>query len=104
MTQHQKILNIIGLIRDSSSQMEQIYLYGSCMNFYCILHAIFPQAKAFYNQNHVVTEIDGRYYDITGSINRKEFESEGYMPFARIYSRKKRTNRAFSQMYFYKPK
>ena len=88
---------------DSHQDIVKIYTSGSCMNFYCILHAIFPEAKPYYNMNHVITEIDGRYYDITGHINKKSFEAEGYLAFSEFHD-KKGMSRAFRQMINYRYK
>ncbi len=68
MTQHQKILNYIGLIRESHSSMVNIFTKGSCFNFYLILKQMYPQAIPYYNMDHVITNIDGKYYDITGEV------------------------------------
>ena len=63
------------------------------MNFFCILRCVYPGAKAWYDMNHVITEIDGRFYDITGQVKKG-----GHLPFTEIYN-KRRTSRAFTQMY-----
>jgi len=48
--------------------MVNIFTKGSCFNFYLILKQMYPQALAYYNEDHVITFIDGKYYDITGEI------------------------------------
>ena len=73
--------------------MENIFLYGSCMNFFCILRSICPTAKAYFNIDHIITKINGRYYDISGCVSGK-----GYLPFTDYYN-KKRTSRSFTRMY-----
>lgn len=98
MTQHRKILNFLLELRSSHSTMEQIYLYGSCMNLFCILRILYPQAVPYYNIDHVITKIDDYYYDITGKVSPK-----GYLPFNEFYN-KHRTSRAFTQMYNYENK
>ena len=93
MTKHTQILNTIGEIRRSHSEMTNIYLNGSCLNMFCILRSIYPQAKAWFNIDHVITEIDGRFYDITGQVQKTN-----HMPFTEIYN-KRRTSRSFTHMY-----
>lgn len=93
MTKKRQILNIISEIRNSHSYMENIFLYGSCMNFYMILKSIFPESRPWYNVDHVITEIDGTFYDITGVVSGK-----GFLPFSEYYD-KKGTSSAFKQMY-----
>lgn len=89
-----KPLHVISEIRNSHSEMENIFLYGSCLNLFCILRVIFPQAKAWYSQKygHTITEIDAKFYDITGRV----YKDESYYRFTQIWTR---TSRAFTQMY-----
>jgi len=93
MTKKLQILKVISEIRDSHSEMVNIFSYGSCMNFFCILKTIYPEAKCYYDINHVITKIDNNYYDITGLVEKKS-----HIPFTQIYN-KRRTSRAFTQMY-----
>lgn len=75
--------------------MTDIFTLGSCLNFHLILKTVYPEAKPLYNIDHVLTEIDGKCYDITGCVNCK-----GYSKFSEYYD-KKRISRAFSQMLKY---
>ncbi len=45
------------------------YTKGQCLDFFWILKRFFPQAEAYYDCDHVITLIDGRYYDITGEVD-----------------------------------
>lgn len=94
-TQQQQILNLISEIRNSHSKMEKIFLYGSCINLFMILRVVYPTAVAYYNIDHIITKIGDFYYDITGIVT----DTKGYIPFSSCYN-KKRTLRAFTQMYF----
>ena len=80
MNKRQKILKFIDVIRDSHSEMINIYTKGSCFNFYLILKEMFPEAKAYYTVDHVITKIDDKYYDITGEVkDNKNYQLlEGY--------------------------
>lgn len=64
------IEGFIATIRDSFIGSQQVYTEGSCYHFYLILKQVFPDAKPFYDLNHVITEIDGKYYDITGEVRK----------------------------------
>lgn len=66
-------INFINTLRDSDSYIKTIYLYGGCYQFFKVLKTVFPNAVPYINQekNHVVTMIDGNYYDITGITNGK---------------------------------
>ena len=93
MNKQRKILNIIAEIRSSHSEITNIFSYGSCLNFHLILRAIYPEAKPWYNVSHIITEIDGKFYDISGCVS-----SKGYLEYGTFYS-KRRMSRSFSQMY-----
>jgi hypothetical protein len=93
MTKHREILNLISEIRNSHSQMVNIFTLGSCLNFHLILRKIYPDAIPLYNIDHVITKIGGKCYDITGCVPCK-----GFFPFSECY-RKKGIKRAFKQMY-----
>lgn len=94
ITKHRKILNLIVEIRNAHPEMENIFLYGSCLNFHIILRTVFPEAIAYYNVDHIITKIDGKHYDITGQV----LNTKGYLPFSDYYD-KKGASRAFKQMY-----
>lgn len=78
--------------------MVNIYTKGSCLNFFCILHSIYPEAIPYFNINHIITKIDDRYYDVTGQV--KNIEKQNYMKYTEWYN-KKGTKRSFTQMYNY---
>lgn len=91
---HRKILNTITFIRESHSTMVDIFTKGSCLNFFCILHSIYPEAQPWFNIDHVITKIDNKFYDITGEIK----DVDTYLPFTQWYN-KRRTSRSFTMMY-----
>ncbi len=65
----------IALIRESFVGAEYVYTNGSCLKFHQILKAVFPSAEAYYSDprcDHVVTKIDGHFYDITGIVSGEE--------------------------------
>lgn len=65
---HSEILHFIKTIRNSFGGSKYVYTNGSCYQFYKILKLVFPQAIGYYNSDHVITKINGRYYDITGEV------------------------------------
>ena len=65
---HYRVSSFIKTIRDSFEGSINVYTEGSCYQFYRILKEVFPESVAFYDGYHVITEIEGRYYDITGEI------------------------------------
>lgn len=69
------ILSFIKTIRDSFEGSELIYTHGSCFKFYLILEKVFPSAEPFYDEDHVITKIGNRFYDITGEV-----KCEGHLP------------------------
>lgn len=91
---HRRILNTISFIRESHSEMVNIFSKGSCLNFFCILHSIYPEAECYFNIDHIISKIDDKYYDITGEVKNVE----KYQKFTEWYN-KKGTKRSFTQMY-----
>lgn len=68
--------------------MTDIYTKGSCYNLYVILKHVYPQAVAYGDEDHIITEIDGKYYDITGEVRRGD-----HMPLNQVLSGDALTNR-----------
>ena len=58
----------IAAVRDSFIGSQQVYTEGSCYHFYLILKEVFPDADAYYDADHIITKIDGKFYDITGEV------------------------------------
>lgn len=69
-------VEVLAAVRDLHPEMLQIGMHGKCFRIYLLLKAIFPQAKPFWNMNHVITEIDGEYWDIRGRV----IADADYMP------------------------
>lgn len=63
-----KILKLIEVIRESFPASITVYTRGSCYQFYLILKEVFPEAKCYYDSNHVITKIGNNFYDITGEV------------------------------------
>ena len=63
-------IDIINVMRNSDSYIEDIYLNGGCYQFYKILKTIFPGAQPYINErkDHIATLIDNNLYDITGKV------------------------------------
>ena len=59
-------LALITAIRESHPDMVELYTKGQCYAFHRILKTMWPDALAWYANDHVYTEIDGLYYDIQG--------------------------------------
>lgn len=94
MNKHKQILRLIKEIRESHSEMVNIFTMGSCINLYCILKVIYLDAVAYTNSDHIITKIDDKFYDITGEIS-----DVGYLPFFEIYAKKEKTLKTFYDMY-----
>ena len=63
-----KVEQFIAAIRDSFIGSQHVYTEGSCYHFYLILKQVFPDAEPYFDEDHIVTKIDGKYYDITGEV------------------------------------
>lgn len=84
-------INFINTIKDSDYYIEQIYTQGGCYQFHKILKTIFPDAIPYVcggintviNKewiDHVVTEIEGLFYDIQGVFNPEASKYEFVRP------------------------
>lgn len=63
-----RVESFIAKVRDSFVGSQDVYTNGSCYHFYLILKEVFPDAECYYDEDHVVTKIDDKFYDITGEI------------------------------------
>lgn len=72
--------SFISRIRDSFVGSQQVYSEGSCYHFYLILKEVFPEAEAWYDEDHVITKIDDKFYDITGEVR----VTVNFHPFDRV--------------------
>lgn len=66
---HAQVIEQIAAIRDLHSKMVPICTRGSCMRFHLVLRKLYPVAECWFNIDHVITKIGGRFYDITGQVN-----------------------------------
>ena len=64
-----KVEKFIAAVRDSFIGSQQVYTEGSCYHFYLILKEVFPDAEPYFDEDHIVTKIEGKFYDITGEVN-----------------------------------
>ena len=63
-------IDFINTLRESDTYIQMIYTNGGCYQFYKVLKLLYPEAEAYKIKGpHVVTKIDGKYYDITGELN-----------------------------------
>lgn len=65
------ILDIIKAIRSSFGDAVKVYTKGSCVKFAIILNEIFPQGQIYYYNDHAIFELNGKYYDVTGEVEKK---------------------------------
>lgn len=73
LTTEQRVLNLIYTIRNSFEGANIVYTKGSCYQLYLILKQVFPEAEAWATDNHVITEIDGKFYDISGLADNSKY-------------------------------
>lgn len=74
MGQHEHIIEIICTIRQSFVGAVTVYTSGSCYQFHKILKTIFPQAEPVQDRGgHIVSQVDGRMYDITGEVMLRQY-------------------------------
>lgn len=76
MANKSKAIALITTIRNSDGYIKAIYEQGGCYQFYLILKTVFPDAIPLMNhgKNHIVTQIDDAFFDITGEVFGDYFE------------------------------
>lgn len=70
--------SFIAKVRDSFIGSQQVYTEGSCYHFYLILKEVFPSAEPWFDNDHIVTKIGDKFYDITGEIRKDELDMFKY--------------------------
>ena len=74
----QKLDNPVLLIR----QLRHTFpVKPNCFHFAKLLTDIFPDSRIYYNSDHCITLIEGKFYDFDG-----EADSKGYLPLSNFYS------------------
>ena len=78
-------IEFITALRNSDKYIEMIYMNGGCYQFHLLLKELYPQGTPHAvklgnhtkNADHIITEIDGMYYDIRGTF---DIEKHPVMP------------------------
>lgn len=70
---HNKVIAFIDLLKYTLGSYPTES--GGCLKFAFVLKSVF-EADIYYNSNHCITLIDGKYYDINGVVEN----AEGYLP------------------------
>lgn len=65
------IEDLITSIRDSFPKSVEVYTRGSCVRFAQILKTVYPEGQILYNVCHAIFEYKGKYYDITGEVQKE---------------------------------
>lgn len=66
------VARFLATLRAAHPAMEPIFTRGGCYRLYLILRVLWPQAEAWVDNTwHVVTRIDGRFYDISGRLAKR---------------------------------
>ena len=75
MSKYTEILELIRLIRESFPDAEKVYTQGGCVRFALILKKVYPQGDIMWNEDHAVFRLEEHYYDITGEVEKSNFEN-----------------------------
>lgn len=75
-----KPLTFLTLLRDSDENIKNIYSYGACYQLGKLLSTMYPQASLYKVKDdnkyvHVITKIDGEFYDIGGFANQDDINN-----------------------------
>lgn len=58
----------LSALRELHPDMSRWCLNGGCFRLYLAIKQVFPQAEPYYDGCHVITQVDGRWFDIRGEI------------------------------------
>lgn len=83
---------LITQIRETTPNAVKIFTQGGCYRFYDILKVYNPSAECYYNSDHFIAKIRGKFYDIRGEVS-----GEGYLPFEEFFPLERR-ERMIKQM------
>lgn len=64
-----EVEQFINKVNNLAKCMEDLCLHGGCWQFHLLLKEVWPNAKPYWNDVHVITLIDSVYYDITGIVS-----------------------------------
>lgn len=69
------IESLISGLRASDKYIETIFMKGGCYRFHLFLKSLFPDSEAMINvlNDHVITAVNGQYFDITGEVDGKNY-------------------------------
>lgn len=70
------IERFISKVRDSFVGSQQVYSEGSCYHFYLIMKEVFEDAESWYDGDHIITKLNGKFYDISGEIGEPNSASK----------------------------
>ena len=65
---HAQVLLFLFSLRELHPELEHQCLHGSCFRLHQLLALVFPGAEPWYDHDHVITLIGGRFYDIRGEV------------------------------------
>lgn len=59
---------VLGRMRDLHPELMHKCLNGSCFKLFLLLRVIWPDAEAWYDGDHVLTLLDGQFWDVRGCV------------------------------------
>lgn len=67
-------------LRESADVQFKIFTEGSCYRLFMILKILEPKAIAYWSDldNHCITRIEDKYYDIGGEVKQSHIEDRAY--------------------------
>jgi len=68
MIEQQKVLKLIEAVQALDGEARKRFTQGECYAFHEWLKTVIPSAVAYYDNDHVISKIGTRFYDITGEV------------------------------------
>jgi len=67
-------MEVLQFIKEHKASISY-FMEGGCFSFYLLLKQEYPHAQCYYDMDHIITKIDGMYYDVTGVVF-----GDGFLP------------------------
>lgn len=73
---HKKVTAFLGVLRGGYPDAAIIYGWGACYGLYLLLKHLYANAEAYFDdsdKSHIITKIEGRFYDISGEVDEGSY-------------------------------
>ena len=84
--EHIHINRIISLLRESIPNAVEIYTKGNCFKFALLMCSIVKEGDIYYDEHHATYHFKGKFYDITGEVEKSGVNIKEHYRIEQIYN------------------